>query len=76
MDNRKAITAILSMSYVRGCVSGKHYQELLAHQVQYMTDFKNGEKRYGVLRRIWINGLKLYDEKRLVLTGNGNQWMV
>ena len=44
MDNRKVITAILSMSYVRGCVSGKHYQELLAHQVQYMTDFKNGEE--------------------------------
>ena len=43
MDNRKAITAILSMSYVQG-VSGKHYRELLAHQVQYMTDFKNGEE--------------------------------
>jgi hypothetical protein len=48
MDNKKAITAILSMSYVRGDVSGKHYQELLAHQVQYMTDFKNGEKRWCI----------------------------
>ena len=48
-DDRKAITAILSMSYVRGDVSGKHYQELLAHQVQYITDFKNGEKRDMVM---------------------------
>jgi transposase len=43
MDNRKAITAILYVLRT-GDVSGKHYQELLAHQVQYMTDFKNGEE--------------------------------
>jgi putative transposase len=28
-----------------------------------MTDFKNGEERWCILRRMWINGLKLYDEK-------------
>ena len=43
MDNRKAITAILYVLRTWG-VSGKHYQELLAHQVQYMTDFNNGEE--------------------------------
>jgi transposase len=51
MDNRKAITAILYMSYVRG-VSGKHYQELLAHQVQYMTDFKNGEEIWCIQENV------------------------
>jgi hypothetical protein len=35
----------------------------LAHQVQYMTDFKNGEEIWCIFRRMWINGLKLYDEK-------------
>ena len=47
------------MSYVRG-VSGKHYQELLAHQVH---DRFQQWRRDGVFRRMWINGLKLYDEK-------------
>ena len=34
---------LFSSSYVQA-VSGMLYQEVLVLQVQYMTDFKNGEK--------------------------------
>jgi hypothetical protein len=53
-----------SMSYVRGVsVESITKNSWLAHQVQYMTDFKNGEEIWCIFRRMWINGLKLYDEK-------------
>src|SRR6476469_6027365 len=55
-------------------VSGKHFQEVLVLQVQYMTDFRSGERMVhsnacgSMAYRCMI--------KRLVLTGNGRLWMV
>jgi hypothetical protein len=53
-------------------VGGKHFQEVLVLQVQYMTDiFQEWRKADGILfKRIWIDGL-LCMIKRQVLTGNG-----
>jgi putative transposase len=55
-------------------VNGRHYHVVLVLQVQYMTDFKNGE------RLVYSNvcGLTVYRYmiKRLGLIGNGNRWMV
>ena len=32
------------------------------------------EKRYGIFKQMWIDGLKNYTIKKLVSIGNGNQW--
>ena len=50
-------------------VSGMLFQEVLVLQVQYMTDFKNGEQA-GVFKRMWIDGLTVYDKK----TGINWKW--
>jgi hypothetical protein len=38
------------------------YQEVLVPQVQYMIDSKNGE-RLVFFKRMWIDGLAMYDKK-------------
>jgi hypothetical protein len=55
-------------------VSGKHFQEVLVPQVQYMTDFRSGERMVYYSN---VYGLMVYQYmiKRLVLTGNGRLWM-
>jgi DDE family transposase len=63
-----------SSMFYAPAVSGKHFQEVLVLQVQYMTDFRSGE------RLVYSNacGSMAYRcmIKRLVLTGNGRLWMV
>src|SRR5919205_4211966 len=55
-------------------VSGMLFQEVLVPPVQYMTDFRSGE------RLVYSNvcGLMVYQYmiKRLGLTANGRLWMV
>src|SRR6476620_477097 len=55
-------------------VSGKHFQEVLVPQVQYMTDFRSGERM--VYSNVFGSMVYRCMIKRLVLTGNGRLWMV
>ena len=48
------------MFYVRAA-SGMLFQELLELPVQYMVDSKNGGRLAGVFKRMWIDGLSVYD---------------
>ena len=50
------------MFYVRAA-SGMFFQELLELPVQYMVDSKNGGRLAGVFKRMWIDGLSVYDKK-------------
>jgi hypothetical protein len=63
---------ITSMFYAPA-VGGRHFQEVLLLQVQYMTDiFQEWRKADGILfKRIWIDGLLLYDKK----TGIDWKWL-
>src|ERR1051326_7011335 len=55
-------------------VSGKPFQEVLVPQVQYMTDFRSGERM--VHSNVFGSMVYRCMIKRLVLTGNGRVWMV
>ena len=74
MDDRKAMSAIfyvlchwLSVE----CTSSP----ALAHQVQVMTDSKNGE-RLVFSSKCGSDGLAMYNEKLGIRSGNGRLWMV
>jgi transposase len=60
MDNRKAITAILYVLRT-GC-QWKALPRTLGASSTVHDRFQQW-RRDGVFRRMWINGLKLYDEK-------------
>jgi hypothetical protein len=54
-------------------VSGMLYHVVLVLQVQYMTDFRSGERM--VYSNVFGSMVYQYMIKRLVLTGNGRLWM-
>ena len=43
-------------------VSGKHYHEVLVHPVPVHDRFQEW-RQDGVFKRMWIDGLKIYDKK-------------
>ena len=53
---------LFSTLYVQA-VSGMLYQEGLVLQVQYMTDRFQEWRKASVFKRMWIDGLVMYDKK-------------
>ena len=63
---------LFSTSYVQAVI-GMLYQEVLVLQVQVHDRFQECIKA-GVFKRMWIDGLTMYD-KKLGSIGNGRLWM-
>ena len=61
MDDRKAMSAIFYVLRT-GCVSGMLYLEVWVLQVQVHDRFQEWRKA-GVFKRMWIDGLSVYDKK-------------